>query len=52
MLSPIFEWYGLRCGSKNGYQKDTCLKRLTRYSKYVDHSRFNNQHDGGAHMTT
>ena len=24
--TPLFEWYMVRCGSKNGYQKDTCLK--------------------------
>ena len=24
----VFEWYVVGCGSKNGYQKDTCQKRL------------------------
>ena len=26
--TPIFEWYVVRCGSKNIYQKDTCLKEI------------------------
>ena len=25
---PIFEWYMIWCGSKNGYQKDTCSKEI------------------------
>ena len=25
---PIFEWYVVRCGSKNGHQKDICLKEI------------------------
>ena len=24
--TPIFEWCVIRCGSKNKYQKDVCLK--------------------------
>jgi hypothetical protein len=24
--TPIFDWYVIRCGSKNKYQKDMCLK--------------------------
>ena len=26
--TPIFEWYVIRCGSKNKYQKYTCLKEM------------------------
>ena len=26
--TPIFEWCVVRCGSKNGYQKDMCLKEI------------------------
>jgi hypothetical protein len=26
--APIFEWYVVRCGSKNIYHKDMCIKRL------------------------
>ena len=26
--TPVFEWYVVRCGSMNGYQKDTCLKEI------------------------
>ena len=24
----VFEWYVGRCGSKNGYQEDICLKEI------------------------
>jgi hypothetical protein len=24
----IFEWYGVRCGSKNAYKEDTCSKEV------------------------
>ena len=26
--APIFEWYLVRCCSKNGYIKDVCLKEI------------------------
>ena len=26
--TPIFEWYAVRCESKNRHQKDMCLKRI------------------------
>ena len=26
--TPIFELYTVLCGSKNGYQKDMCLKEI------------------------
>ena len=26
--TPIFEWYVVRCGSKNGYQKHMCFKEI------------------------
>ena len=26
--TSIFKWYGIRCGSKNAYSKDTCLKEM------------------------
>ena len=25
---PIFEWYVVECGSKNGYPKDMCVKEM------------------------
>ena len=28
ILTLIFEWYVIKCGSKNGHQKDTCLKEI------------------------
>ena len=27
-IGPRFEWYVVRCGSKNGFQKDTCSKEI------------------------
>ena len=27
--APIFEWCVVRCWSKNGHQKDMCLKEIT-----------------------
>ena len=38
--TPIYEWYVVRSGSKNGHQTDMC-------SKYAKHSRSNSQHDWG-----
>ena len=26
--TPLFEWYVVRCSSKNGDQKDMCLKEI------------------------
>jgi hypothetical protein len=41
----IFEWHVVWCGSKNGCQKNTCLKEIwTLCSKYDSHSRLNSQH--------
>ena len=31
--SPIFEWYVIRCPSKNEYQKDMCLKEIGIHAK-------------------
>ena len=46
ILTPIFEWYVVRFGSKNEHQKDMCLKGLTCLN-YVNHFRRDNQHDFG-----
>ena len=35
---PIFEWYMVRKGSKNGHQKGMC-------SKHVNYCTFNSQHN-------
>ena len=51
--TPIFEWYVVRSGSKNGHQKDLCLKEtrtcaqnmLTILSPIVNMI-------GGSYMTT
>ena len=38
----------VRCGSKNGHQKDNVFKRdWTTCSKFVNHSRLNSQHNWG-----
>lgn len=38
----------VRCGSKNKYQKDTCLKKVGLHAqKYDDHSRLSGQHNSG-----
>jgi hypothetical protein len=43
--TPTLECYVVGCGSKNGYRKDTCLKKYwTTCSKYDTCSRLNNQH--------
>jgi hypothetical protein len=44
--TPIFEWYVIRCGSKNKhqFQRDTNLDWIM-CSKYANHSRFSSQHD-------
>ena len=47
---PILEWYVTWHGSKNGYQKDTCLskKKPRLYiQEYDNHFRLNSQHIGG-----
>ena len=46
--TPIFEWYVVRCGSKNNYQKKHVYERnWTARSTYDNHSRFNSQHNLG-----
>ena len=27
-MSPIFDWFVVRCGSKNEHQKDMCSKEI------------------------
>ena len=42
--TPIFEWYVVGYGSKNGYKKRHVSERdWTTCSKYANHSRFNGQ---------
>ena len=43
--TPTFEWYVIRCGSKDGYQKDMFKRDWTTCSKYDSHSRPKGQHD-------
>jgi hypothetical protein len=46
--APTFEWYVVRCGSKNEYQKDMLKKKLDYVLKvYNIHSKPNNQHNWG-----
>ena len=44
--TTIYNWYVVRCGCKNGYEKDTCSHDTT-CSKYANHSRLYNQHTFG-----
>ena len=45
-LTPIFEWYVVRCGSKNGYQEDMCLEEIgLRAQIIITISKFNSQHN-------
>lgn len=38
----------VRCGYENGHQKDMCVKREWNANlKYINHSKFNSQYDGG-----
>ena len=32
---PKFEWYVVKCDSKNGYQKDTCQEDIGLYAQNV-----------------
>lgn len=42
----MFVWYAVSCVSNNGHQQDMCMKiDWAACSKYVNHSRFNNQHN-------
>ena len=41
--TPIFEWYVVGVGAKNGYRKDKCLKEIGLCTQ--NYSRFNNQHE-------
>ena len=44
--TPMFEWYVIRRGSKNIYQKDMFLNRdWTTCSKYDDHFKLNDHHN-------
>ena len=39
-----FKWYALRCGSKNGCQKEICLNKIGLVCSKLDvHSKFNSQ---------
>ena len=41
----IFEWYVVRCGSKNGHQNDVSKRHCTMCSRNDNHSRLNRQHN-------
>ena len=46
--TPIFEWDLVGCLSKNGTPNKHVLKRnWTMCSKFINHSRYNNPHNGG-----
>ena len=41
--TPIFNWYVVWCGSKNGYQKHVLQKDWTMCPRYDNHSKVNSQ---------
>ena len=44
--TPIFEWYTIRCGSKNGHQKDTCVKVIgLSHQNMLSIPKFNSEHN-------
>ena len=43
--TPIFEWYVIRCGSKNRHQNYMSLKEIGLGSKYAHCSRSISQHN-------
>ena len=43
--TPTVEWYVVRCGSKDRYQKDVSKRDWITCSKYDNHSRLNKQHN-------
>ena len=50
--TPLFEWYLVMCGSKNGHQKYMCLKEIGLCAQHVlNHSSLNDQHDLGGTYT-
>ena len=34
-LTPLFDWYVIRRGSKIGYQKDVCLKEIELHPRII-----------------
>ena len=38
---PIFEWYVVWCGFKNGHQKDICLKEIGLRAQNINQSKLN-----------
>ena len=46
-MTSRFEWYVIRCGTKNEYQKDVFWIDRTTCSKYDNHSTFKGQHNWG-----
>jgi hypothetical protein len=46
--TPKLRWYGVRCGSTNGHQKDLCFGTdWSSCSECANHSKLNRQHDWG-----
>ena len=53
-ITTIFEWCVVRCGCKNGHQKDImCFKEIGLCAQnMLNHSSLNYQHNcGGTYMT-
>ena len=46
--TPVFEWCVVRCGSKNEYQKNICLKETgLEVLKIANYSRLSSPHNWG-----
>ena len=45
--TPVFEWYVVRCGSKNGHQRLVFKRDWATCSKYLNYSRLSSQHVWG-----
>ena len=49
--TPVFEWCVVTCGSKNQYQKDTCLKETgLKVLKIANNFRLNSPHNWGGDL--
>ena len=49
--TPSFEWYVGKCGARNEYQKDICLKGIGLHAqKYDNQFRFKCEHNLGGHV--
>ena len=48
--TSLIEWCVVTCELKKAHQKDVFERDWTTYSKFVNYSRFNRQHNWGTYM--